>query len=78
MKSTQGRVVNFAQMRFDFIDVLQVWVAGRFKIVVHFFKIFFLIFRDWNAIERQLNDFVDIFVEQFFEPTKHRLAARAN
>ena len=48
------------------------------RLLFTFLRFFFLIFRDWNAIERQLNDFVDIFVEQFFEPTKHRLAARAN
>ena len=34
--------------------------------------------RDWNSIEKELDEFVKIFVEEFFEPTKHGLAARAN
>jgi hypothetical protein len=37
-----------------------------------------LIFRDWSAIESQLGQFVDVFIEEFLEPKKHGLAGRAD
>lgn len=34
--------------------------------------------KDWNSMERQLEDFVAIFIQEFLEPEKHGLIPRSN